>query len=90
MNGSTNARYNLGIHEEKDGNLDRALKHHMIAIGCGDNDSLEQIKELYTNGQHAAKDDYMLALRSYQEYLSEIKSKQRDEAAAAHEDYRYY
>ena len=30
----------------------------------------------------------MKALQSYQTYLSEIKSKQRDEAAAAYEEYR--
>lgn len=34
--------------------------------------------------------DYKKALQSYQEYLSEIKSPQRDKAAAARENYRYY
>jgi len=43
----------------------------------------------FLNG-HTTKDDYMTALRLYQEYLVEIKSSQRDEAAAAHERYRYY
>jgi len=32
----------------------------------------------------------MEALRSYQIYLGEVKSPQRDKAAAARDDYRYY
>jgi len=89
MKGSTNARYNLGLDEEETGNFDRAVTHHMIAVRCGDNDSLKEIQDLYTNG-HATKDDYLKALQSYQEYLGEIQSKQRDEAAKADERYRYY
>ena len=61
----------------------------MIAVRDGENDSLKQIKEFYSNGQ-ASKEDYTTALQSYQAYLGEIKSKLRDEAAAAREDYRYY
>ena len=89
MNGSTNARYNLGIMEHNAGNIERALKHHMIAVKGGSSQSLDVIKELYSKG-HASKDDYTAALQSYQEYLLEIKSEQRDEAAAADEKYRYY
>jgi len=41
--------------------------------------------------RQASKDDYTKALRTYQEYLVEIKSVQRDEAAAYDEaEYRYY
>ena len=50
---------------------------------------MQEIKELYTDG-HATKEDYIKALQVYQTYLSEIKSDQRDKAAAAREDYRYY
>ena len=39
---------------------------------------------------HATKDDYAKALRAYQAYLAEIKSAQRDAAAAARANYRYY
>ena len=60
----------------------------MIAAGCGYNNSLTQIQKLYTNG-HATKDDYAKALRAYQSYLVEIKSTQRDAAAAAYAN-RYY
>ena len=87
--GNVKARYSLGINEEVAGNFDRALKHHMIAVAHG-NDSLKQVKRLYTHG-HATKEDYTKALQSYQTYLGEIKSRQRDEAAAFdNKEYRYY
>jgi len=89
MMGNERARYNLGINEGQKGNIDRALKHLMIAVGGGFNLSLERIKELYTDGT-VTKEDYTKALQAYQEYLSEIKSPQRDEAAAFSDNYRYY
>jgi uncharacterized protein len=90
MLGSVAARYNLGLNEGKTGNTDRALKHFMIGTKSGQNESLKKIKELYKLG-YATKEDYTKALQSYQEYLGDIKSSQRDEAAAAHNDwYRYY
>lgn len=87
--GNVMARYNLGIMEKSNGKVDRALKHYMIATESGDAESLEEIQELYTDG-HATKEEYMKALQSYQAYLGEIKSSQRDKAAAAYEKYRYY
>ena len=61
----------------------------MIAVKSGYNDSLEAIRNMVTNGP-ATKEDYAKALRSYQAYLDEIRSDQRDEAAAADDDYTYY
>jgi len=90
MKGDVRARYNLGVDEACEGNFDRSLKHHIIAVRGGFTKSLERVKAMYTYG-HATKDDYMAALQSYQEYLGEIKSPQRDKAAAANETlYRYY
>ena len=89
IGGSVGARHNLGIWEENTGNYDRALKHHMIAIRAGEADSLKEVKELYKKG-HATKEDYTKALQLYQSYLQEIKSPQRDKAAADREDHRYY
>jgi len=87
IGGDVSARHNLGIVEYRGGNIDRALKHFLIGAGGGHGQSLKKIQELYSDG-HAAKDDYKKALQSYQAYLGEIKSKQRDEAAD--EDHRYY
>ena len=84
-----NARHNLGVEEWKVGNMDRALRHYMIAVKDGNSGTLKCIKMLYSNGD-ATKDDYAKALRSYQAYLDEIKSDQRDEAAACKDYWKYY
>ena len=81
MEGDVVARYNLGVDEENTGNYDRALKHYMIAVRGGQTKALKEIQEMYMNG-HVAKDQYANALRSHQAYLDEIKSDQRDKAAA--------
>ena len=89
--GNATARHNLGLEGERNGKMDRALKHYVIAVEGGDTKSLDAIKILYSKG-HASKDDYTKALQLYQVYLGEIKSEQRDQAAAAaaREEYRYY
>jgi len=89
MKGCVIARDNLGCIEEEAGNMDRAIKHFMIAVKGGDKDSLATIQKLHSIGG-ATKEEYTQALRSYQAYLDEIKSIQRDKAAAYSDDYRYY
>ena len=89
MGGCMMARHNLGNNEWRLGNMVRALKHYMIAAKDGHSNSLQGIKLLYTEG-HATKDDYTAALHAYQEYLNEIKSNQRDEAAAEDDEFEYY
>ena len=90
MGGDIMARHNLGMEEGKAGNMDRAIKHYMIAAGGGGNDSVKMIQKLYMN-RHATKEDYTSALQTYQAYIDEIKSKQRDEAAAfSASEYKYY
>ena len=89
MGGDLYARAILGLKEGCAGNMDRALKHLMIAIRDGYTKSLETVKELYSKGC-ATKEDYTKALQLYQLYLVEIKSDQRDEAAAFSNEYRYY
>ena len=89
MAGNDIARFNLGIMEEHEGSLDRSIKHHMIAVKDGCTDSLIMIKQMYSKGD-ASKDDYTKALQCYQVYLGEIKSDQRDKAAAFNARNRYY
>jgi len=90
INGHVVARFNLGCGEENAGNIDRALKHYMIAVQQGEStEALEAIKELFMDG-HATKEDYTKALRLYQAYLDEIKSDQRDKAAAYSEEFKYH
>jgi len=89
MMGDPTARHNLALDEKTAGNFDRALKHYMIAVRGGYTCSLDAIKLMYTDGD-ATRDDYTKALQAYQTYLGEIKSVQRDKAAAADEENRYY
>ena len=88
MGGGVESRHNLGAMESNTGNMDRAIKHYMIAVRGGHHHSLKKIQQLYSNG-HTTKDEYSQALQLYQKYLGEIRSTQRDEAAAAFEDYKY-
>ena len=89
MGGNVSARHNLGNVEYRLGNMDRALKHWTIAANDGCDRSLQNIQMFYSKG-HATKDVYTVALQSYQKYLFEIKSVQRDEAAIYSEDFKYY
>jgi len=89
MGGNVKARYNLGVMELQAYKDDRALKHYMIAVRGGAKNSLDAIKIMFKDGS-ATKDDYTTALRAYQEYLDEIKSDQRDKAAAAADRHKYY
>ena len=89
MDGNVVARYNLGVSEENAGNYDKALKHYMIAVRGGHTDSVDVIREMYMDG-HATKDHYADALGYHQAYINEIKSDQRDKAAALRDDCRYY
>ena len=89
MGGDAAARHNLGCSEYEKSNWGRAIKHYMISAGGGYNDSVKSIQLLYKAG-HATKDDYTKALRAYQKYLDEIRSEQRDKAAAANERFKYY
>ena len=73
IGGDVTARHNLGNAENNACNVNRALKHYMIAAGSGQSDSVKAIRELYSNGL-ATKDDYTKALRAYQAHLNEIKS----------------
>ena len=82
IGGCVEARHILGCSKEADsGNMNRALKHWMIAVKDGDLGSLEKVKRMCNVG-FATKDDYAKALQSYQAYVDEIKTVQRDEAAA--------
>ena len=89
MMGHEMARHSLGNAEWRAGNWDRAIKHYMTAAGDGYNDSIKSIQHLYQHG-HATKEDYSKALRAYQSYLDEVRSEQRDKAAAYSDKYKFY
>ena len=82
MRGDEDARHNLGVNEERAGNIDRAIKHWMIAAGAGKDSSLGAIRKCFMHGL-ATKDDYEKGLRAHKEAKDEMKSDHRDAAAAA-------
>ena len=82
MEGNVVARHNLGRLEEDAGNMNRAMKHYMISACAGCDDALKEIQEGFFNGHDATKDDFDKALRAYKEAKDEMKSYQRDTAAA--------
>ena len=88
IGGDVDARCNLGGFENEAGNYERAINHFTIAAGGGRNDSLKMIQQMYMTAL-ATKDDYAKALRVYQAYLDEIKSDDRDKAAAYADRYKY-
>ena len=88
MMGCASARYKLGAEEENKGNMDRAIKHYMIAVESGHSNSLTVIRELYAD-KYATKEDYANALRARQTHLNDIKSEQRDNAAAGRANCKY-
>jgi len=79
IGGHEHARYTLGIAEANNGNMDRAMKHLMIAARCGYEDSLKEVGEGYKAG-HVTKDEYASTLRAYQSTLHGMKSEQRAKA----------
>ena len=89
MRGDAVARNNLGAMEIQPGNMNRTLRHYMIAAKGGSLESLKNIKSMSMKG-FATKDDFEEALCAYQAYLDDIKSDQRDEAAAFKDEWKYY
>ena len=78
--GHPDARYALGVLEGEGGRIDRANKHHIIAANLGYDESIQQLKNCYKNGD-ICKDEYARALRSYQAAVDATKSPQREAAA---------
>jgi TPR repeat protein len=81
MNGDVYARYNLGVVEERAGNIDRAMKHFVLSARTGDKDSLDRVKKGFMQGI-VTKDEFANTLRVNQKIRDEMKSDTRDRARA--------
>jgi tetratricopeptide (TPR) repeat protein len=79
IGGHPNARYNLGLHEGRNGRIERAIKHWIIAANLGDDDSVEMLMKQYTQGR-ISKENFAAALRAHQAAVDETKSPQREVA----------
>jgi TPR repeat protein len=79
IGGHHQARYNLGNHEERNGNAERAVKHFIIAANLGDELSMKVLWEHYSAG-NITKKDLEATLRAHKAALDEMKSPEREKA----------
>ena len=82
IGGNPKARHNLGCFEEDKGNFDRAVKHLMIAINLGYEDSMTLLRTFYKKGR-VTKEKLLAAILAYQTAVDAMKSVERDAADAA-------
>ena len=75
-------RHSLGNIEFKAGNTDRAIKHWIIAARAGHEKALNKVKIGFMS-ELVTKDEYASTLRAYHERQQEMKSDERDKAAAS-------
>ena len=78
IGGHEKARDHLGVIEATMGNMDRAMKHFMIAARSGNEESLKAVGAGYK--KHVTKDEYAMTLRAYQHSCDEMKSEKRMKA----------
>jgi hypothetical protein len=76
------ARNNLGYYEEENGNMERAVKHYIIAANLGLEESMKALWKHYSDG-NITKEELEATLRAHQAALDEMKSPERDAAEAA-------
>ena len=79
MGGDEVARHMLGDIEHYNGDIDRAMKHYMMAAKCGYDDALKEIGLGYKAGK-VTKDEYASTLRAHRASQDEMKSEQRTKA----------
>jgi len=83
MGGDVNARHALGCDEGRDGNVDRAMRHFINVARAGKEEAVKAVKIGFMNGV-LTKDEYANTLRAHHEIQKEMKSDERDKAAAIH------
>ncbi len=82
------ARHSLANREDqKNGNVDRAVKHYIIAAKLGYEKSMKKLWEYFSAG-HITKEELEATLRSHKAAIDETKSAQRDAAEAFFEGYQ--
>ena len=78
IRGHVISRFNLGAEEKKNGKIERAVKHFIIAANHGDDDSIDMLRDMYAQGL-VAKGEFAAALRSHQAAVDATKSPHREE-----------
>jgi TPR repeat protein len=72
------ARHNLAVIEKRIGNIERAVKHFIIAANLGFENSMKELWKHYSGG-HITKENLDATLRTHQAAVDAMKSSQRDE-----------
>jgi TPR repeat protein len=81
IGGHPDARHNLACYEGRNGNIERAVKHFIIAANLGDEESMKALWLHYSAGD-ITKEDLEATLRTHQAAVDAMKSQQREEAEA--------
>jgi TPR repeat protein len=77
MAGHEVARFKLGILEAMSGNMERAVKHWMIAVSAGDYKAMHHLITSFKKG-HISRNAINLTLRAYNNACVEMRSDARD------------
>jgi tetratricopeptide (TPR) repeat protein len=86
IGGHPDARHDLACIEEKNGNIERAVKHHMIAAKLGHVDAMRDLWKHYS-AENITKEDLDATLRTHQAAINAMKSAQRDSAEVVWKNY---
>ena len=81
MGGHPKARHNLACVEGDNGNMERAVKHSIIAANLGHEGSMKTLWEYYKDG-YITKEDLESTLRTHKAAIDAMKSPQREAAVA--------
>ena len=81
--GHPDARYNLGCHEARNGRIERAVKHWIIAANLGFDESITKLRQCFEEG-YVSEEDFAAALRAHQDAVNATKSPQREEEEKAY------
>ena len=82
IGGHPDARHNLACIEAENGNMERSVKHFIIAAKLGLEDSMKALWGHYSLG-NVTKEDLDATLRTHQAAIDETESAQRDAADLA-------
>jgi hypothetical protein len=81
IGGHPHARHMLAYIESINGNMERSVKHFIIAANLGDEGSMKKLWACYSAG-HITKDDLDATLRTHHAAIDATKSEQRDAGEA--------
>jgi TPR repeat protein len=79
ISGNPHARHDLGDYELRNGNIERAVKHYIIAANLGCEYTMKELWSQYTAG-NISKKDLDATLRTHQAAVDATKSAERDAA----------